>query len=69
MTLEEGAISIGDLAARDHPRLALVFGTEGHGLTGRAARLLDARVTIPMLNGVDSLNVAAATAVAFYATA
>jgi tRNA G18 (ribose-2'-O)-methylase SpoU len=68
MTLGEGAISLDDLVIEEHPRLALVFGTEGHGLTERADRRLDRRVTIPMMHGVDSLNVAASSAVAFYAT-
>ena len=68
MTLGEGAITLDDLVAEDHPHLALVFGTEGHGLTRQADRRLDRRVTIPMMRGVDSLNVAASAAVAFYAT-
>lgn len=68
MTLGDGAIALDELAAQHHPKLALVFGTEGHGLTPRADRMLDARVTIPMMNGVDSLNVASSSAVAFYAT-
>ncbi|GAB4085305.1 RNA methyltransferase [Myceligenerans cantabricum] len=68
MTLGEGAITLDELVARDHQDLALVFGTEGHGLRAATDRLLDARVTIPMLNGVDSLNVAMSAAVAFYAT-
>jgi len=68
MTLGEGAITLDELVAEDHPRLALVFGTEGHGMTPGADRLLDRRVTIPMMHGVDSLNVAASSAVAFYAT-
>jgi tRNA G18 (ribose-2'-O)-methylase SpoU len=68
MTLGEGAITLDDLVAEDHDRLALVFGTEGHGLTPAADRMLDRRVTIPMMHGVDSLNVAASSAVAFYAT-
>lgn len=68
MTLGAGAITLDDLVAEDHDRLALVFGTEGHGLTPGADRRLDRRVTIPMLHGVDSLNVAASSAVAFYAT-
>lgn len=68
MTLGEGAITLDELVAQDHPNLALVFGTEGHGLTPEADRLLDLRVTIPMMLGVDSLNVAASSAVAFYAT-
>ncbi|WP_119697569.1 TrmH family RNA methyltransferase [Microbacterium halotolerans] len=68
MTLGEGAISLDELVAEDHENLALVFGSEGHGITSRTDRVLDRRVTIPMMGGVDSLNVAAASAVAFYAT-
>lgn len=68
MTLGEGAITLDDLVAEDHDRLALVFGTEGHGLTPGADRRLDRRVTIPMAGAVDSLNVAASSAVAFYVT-
>ena len=68
MTLGEGAITLDDLVAEGHDNLALVFGTEGHGLTAATNRRLDRRVTIPMMAGVDSLNVAAASAVAFYAT-
>ncbi|MCA4131496.1 RNA methyltransferase [Arthrobacter sp. M4] len=68
MSLGEGAITLDDLVAQDHQNLVLVFGTEGDGLKPDTDRLLDARVTIPMMNGVDSLNVAASSAVAFYAT-
>lgn len=68
MTLGEGAITLDELVAEDHEKLALVFGTEGDGITPASDRLLDRRVTIPMMGGVDSLNVAAATAVTFYAT-
>lgn len=68
MTLGEGAITLDELVAEDHEKLALVFGTEGHGITREADALLDRRVTIPMMGGVDSLNVTAAAAVAFYAT-
>lgn len=68
MTLGEGAITLDALVAEDHPRLALVFGTEGHGMTAATDRRLDRRVTIPMMGGVNSLNVAASSAVAFYAT-
>jgi len=68
MTLGEGAITLDELVAEDHENLALVFGTEGDGLTPETDRVLDRRVTIPMMNGVDSLNVAASSAVAFYAT-
>ena len=68
LTLGEGAIALDDLAAEDHENLALVLGSAGHGLMGSTDRALDRRVTIPMQHGVDSLNVAAASAVAFYAT-
>ncbi|MBT2523523.1 RNA methyltransferase [Arthrobacter sp. ISL-28] len=68
MSLGEGAITLDELVAQDHQNLVLVFGTEGDGLQPETDRLLDARVTIPMMNGVDSLNVAASSAVAFYAT-
>ncbi|HEU4667296.1 MAG TPA: RNA methyltransferase [Arthrobacter sp.] len=68
MSLGEGSITLDELVAQDHPHLALVFGTEGEGLRPETDQVLDARVTIPMMNGVDSLNVAASSAVAFYAT-
>ncbi len=68
MTLGEGAITLDDLVVEHHQRLALVFGTEGHGLLPGTDARLDRRVTIPMMGGVDSLNVAASSAVAFYAT-
>lgn len=57
-----------DVFARDAPpRLALTFGTEGDGLSSSALACADTVVTIPMLSGVDSLNVAAASAVALWA--
>ncbi|MDZ5078000.1 RNA methyltransferase [Nesterenkonia sp. HG001] len=68
MSLGEGSITLDALVAEDYPRLALVLGNEGDGLRAETDRRLDARVTIPMMPGVDSLNVAAASAVAFYAT-
>ncbi|MEV7620701.1 RNA methyltransferase [Microbacterium sp. NPDC089321] len=68
MTLGEGAVTLDDLVAESPERLALVFGTEGDGILPDTDRMLDRRVTIPMRGGVDSLNVAAASAVAFYAT-
>ncbi|MBL1067319.1 RNA methyltransferase [Streptomyces sp. 7-21] len=61
-------ITLDELAARDDPRLALILGTEGHGLAPQTLAAADLTVTIPMSGGVDSLNVAAAAAVAFYAT-
>jgi tRNA G18 (ribose-2'-O)-methylase SpoU len=68
MTLGAGAVELDELVAESPERLALVFGTEGDGILGETERMLDRRVTIPMSGGVDSLNVAAASAVAFYAT-
>jgi tRNA G18 (ribose-2'-O)-methylase SpoU len=50
-------------------RVALVLGSEGHGLSPRWEQAADRRATIAMAHGVDSLNVAAATAVACYITA
>ena len=50
-------------------RLALVLGSEGHGLSARWEASADRRAIIPMRAGIDSLNVAAATAVACYAAA
>lgn len=53
---------------RERPeRVALLLGTEGDGLTRRALEAADRTVIIPMLHGVDSLNVAATSAVALYA--
>ncbi len=68
MSLGEDSITLDELVAEEHDALALVFGSEGHGLSKATDRQLDRRVTIPMMNGVDSLNVAASSAVAFYAT-
>jgi tRNA G18 (ribose-2'-O)-methylase SpoU len=50
-------------------KVALVVGTEGHGLSTRWERSADRRAVVPMRAGIDSLNVAAATAVACYVTA
>ncbi|MGW9525352.1 TrmH family RNA methyltransferase [Streptomyces diastaticus] len=68
LTLSDDAVTLDELVARDLPALALVFGTEGAGVDPLTARQADLRVRIPMEAGVDSLNVAAATAVTFYAT-
>lgn len=68
MTLADDSITLDELAARGDARMSLVFGTEGHGLSAGADRAMDLRVRIPMAGGVDSLNVAASSAVAFYAT-
>ena len=50
-------------------RLALVLGSEGHGLSPRWEQVADRRAIIPMRAGIDSLNVAAASAVACYVAA
>jgi tRNA G18 (ribose-2'-O)-methylase SpoU len=68
LCLADDAVTLDELAARRPPRLALLLGTEGDGLTPGALGAADTRVTIPMAAGVDSLNVAAASAVAFYTT-
>lgn len=67
MTLSDRSLDLDAFAADAPDRLALVFGTEGHGLTPATTALLDAEVTIPMAAGIDSLNVAASSAVAFWA--
>jgi tRNA G18 (ribose-2'-O)-methylase SpoU len=65
--LGDGAISL-DLLAADQPdRLAMIFGTEGDGLSRLAIKGADLVVRIPMGGGVDSLNIAAASAVAIWA--
>jgi tRNA G18 (ribose-2'-O)-methylase SpoU len=68
LSLDEDSITLDELAAARHEKLALVFGTEGSGLRSTTVAKADASVRIPMAGGVDSLNVAAAAAVAFYAT-
>ncbi|CAN5576318.1 RNA methyltransferase [soil metagenome] len=65
--LGEDAISLDDLAANPPERLALVLGTEGNGLCARTIAATDLRVQIPMAGAVDSLNVAAASAVMLWA--
>jgi tRNA G18 (ribose-2'-O)-methylase SpoU len=69
LCLSEQAITLDELASRQYEKLALIFGTEGDGLTPEALVATDEHVRIPMEAGVDSLNVAAASAVAFYALA
>ncbi len=68
LCLSENSITLDELADRQYEKLALMLGTEGDGLSVRALRAADECVRIPMDAGVDSLNVAAASAVAFYAT-
>lgn len=68
LALSDDAVSLDELAADPPERLALVLGTEGHGMSAAAIETADTVVKIPMAGGVDSLNVAAASAVAFWAT-
>lgn len=63
MTLADDAVPL-ESVATDLERLAIVVGGEGHGLTEHWQREADVRVTIPMAEGIDSLNVAASVAVA-----
>lgn len=65
--LTDAAVSLDDLGAHPPERLALMLGTEGDGLTQRAINAADLSVRIPMAPGVDSLNVAAASAVMLWA--
>ncbi len=67
LALEPTAVSLDELAARRVERLALVLGTEGDGISRAALAEADLSVKIPMAGGVDSLNVAAASAVALWA--
>jgi tRNA G18 (ribose-2'-O)-methylase SpoU len=66
--LTDDALDLGELTTRHPGPLALLFGTEGDGLKPATLAAADVVCTIPMSGGVDSLNVAAAAAVAFYAT-
>jgi tRNA G18 (ribose-2'-O)-methylase SpoU len=66
MALTENSIPIDDPALLSEERLAIVLGTEGDGLSPTAIADCDYTVRIPMSHGVDSLNVAAASAVAFW---
>ena len=66
MALKEDTYSIDDPVLAREERLAIVLGTEGEGLTDATIAQCDYTVKIPMYHGVDSLNVAAASAVAFW---
>ena len=66
MALSDDSIPLDDLRLKQEPRLALVMGTEGDGLPRQVTGQTDYVVRIPMAHGVDSLNVAAAAAVAFW---
>lgn len=67
LALAPDAVSLEDFEKNPPEKLAIVLGSEGDGLSRAALASADTTVTIPMLHGVDSLNVAAASAVALYA--
>ena len=66
MALRDDSLSIADPRLLAPERLAIVLGTEGDGLASATIDGCDYTVMIPMAHGVDSLNVAAASAVAFW---
>ena len=66
MALSDRSVSIDDEQLAREPKLAIVLGTEGDGLAADTIASCDYTVKIPMSHGVDSLNVAAASAVAFW---
>ena len=66
MALSDRSVSIDDEQLAKEPKLAIVLGTEGDGLAAGTIVSCDYTVKIPMSHGVDSLNVAAASAVAFW---
>ena len=66
MALTDDSVSIDDPVLHSEERLAIVLGTEGDGLHEQTIASCDYTVKIPMSHGVDSLNVAAASAVAFW---
>ncbi len=67
MALSESSVPITDQSLLKEDKLALFLGNEGNGLTPEAIASCDDTIRIPMRDGVDSLNVAAASAVAFWA--
>lgn len=66
MALHSNTVDIDDPVLRSKEKIALILGTEGEGLKESTIESCDHTVKIPMANGVDSLNVAAASAVAFW---
>ena len=66
MALKDNSVSIDNPALAAEKKLAVIMGTEGDGLSDSTIAGCDYTVKIPMYHGVDSLNVAAASAVAFY---
>jgi tRNA G18 (ribose-2'-O)-methylase SpoU len=66
MALRDDSYSVDDPELKAQEKLAIVLGTEGEGLAQQTIDNCDFTVKIPMAHGVDSLNVAAASAVAFW---
>lgn len=66
MALDERAVSVSDPGLALEEKLIIIMGNEGYGLSGEVIDACDYIVKIPMAPGIDSLNVAAASAVAFY---
>ena len=66
MALTDNSVSIDNKELLSQEKLAIILGTEGEGLMAETIEASDYTVKIPMANGVDSLNVAAASAVAFW---
>lgn len=66
MALTDQSIPLDDARLKTEPRLAIIMGTEGDGLSQQTISEADYTVRIPMAHGVDSLNVASAAAVAFW---
>ncbi len=66
LALRDDSYALGDPELREVVKLAMLFGTEGDGLANETIEACDYTVKIPMYHDVDSLNVAAATAVTFY---
>lgn len=66
LALDDRSVSVEEEKLMAEEKLAVILGTEGHGLMSETIRRADYTVKIPMYHGVDSLNVAAASAVAFW---
>lgn len=66
MALHDESVDIDDRRLRKEEKLAVILGTEGDGLSDKTIHMADYTIKIPMSHGVDSLNVAAASAVAFW---
>ena len=66
MALSDDSVSIDDPGLMAEEKLAVIMGSEGDGLVEKTIAACDYTVKIPMYHGVDSLNVAAASSVAFW---